>query len=238
MLALVAMAILHASPAFGAAGQSGTNSNRLLIVAPESLQPALAEFVAHKKAFRATELRSLEGILNQGRGADDPEKLKRFIYEQWRQRGLGYVLLVGDVDVMPVRYMVLDRITPAAFDYAFYPSDLYYADIAKPDGSFEDWNGRKDSFHAGYYGEVRGEKHKGDPINYDEVDYRPEIAVGRWPVSTPDEARLVAAKTMRFESGGLTNAGPSEQRAGLVAVGGWVDSRKLMDDLATKLGDG
>ena len=103
------------------------------------------------------------------------------------------MLLVGDVDVLPVRYMVLDRITPAAFDYAFYPSDLYYADLAKKDGSFEDWNARQDAFHAGYFGEVRGEKNKRDGINYDQIDYLPEVAVGRWPVSTPDEARLVAA---------------------------------------------
>jgi len=122
---------------------------------PETFQPALARFIAHKQALRPTEFRSLESILRQTRGVDDPERLKQFLYEEWRQRGLGYVLLVGDVDVLPVRYMVLDRITPAAFDYAFYPSDLYYGDIAKPDGSFYDWNARKDAFHASYFGEVR-----------------------------------------------------------------------------------
>ena len=41
------------------------------------------------------------------------------------------MLLVGDATVLPVRYMVLDRVTPAAFDTAFYPSDLYYADVAQ-----------------------------------------------------------------------------------------------------------
>ena len=75
-------------------------------------------------------------------------------------------------------------IDPAAFDYAFYPSDLYYSDLATSDGQFEDWNGQKQGFHAGYFGEVRGEKNKHDPINYDHIDYRPDIAVGRWPVST------------------------------------------------------
>lgn len=40
-------------------------------------------------------------------------------------------LLVGDVDVMPVRYMVLDRLTPAAFDYAFSPR------IRKAAGEYE-----------------------------------------------------------------------------------------------------
>ena len=43
----------------------------------------------------ARELRSLESILRENRGVDDPEKLKRFHYEEWRQRGLGYALLVG-----------------------------------------------------------------------------------------------------------------------------------------------
>jgi hypothetical protein len=63
--------------------------------------------------------------------------------------------------------MVLDRVTPAAYDYAFYPSDLYYADVAKQDGHFDDWNARHEGFHAVYYGEVRGEKNKEDPINFD-----------------------------------------------------------------------
>ena len=210
-------------------------AKRLLVIAPSAFHPALQEFVAHKQRLLPTELRSLESILQKSSGADDPEKLKRRLCAEWRERSLGYVLLVGDVDVLPVRFMALDRVTPAAFDYAFYPSDLYYGDLAKPDGSFEDWNARRDEFHAGYFGEVRGEKNKADPINFDAVDYRPEIAVGRWPVSTPDEARMVAAKTIAYELTVLTNSSPQRRRAAFVAVGGWVDSRKLMDELAAKL---
>ncbi len=218
-----------------APGPSAGVTNRLLVIAPSVFQPALQEFVAHKQKLRPTELWSLEDILQKTSGADDPEKLKRFLYAQWRERGLGYVLLVGDVDVLPVRYMVLDRVTPAAFDYSFYPSDLYYGDLAKPDGSFEDWNARKEGFHAGYFGEVRGEKNKTDPINYDEVDYLPEVAVGRWPVSTPAEARRVADKTVAYERIVLAHSSLHPQRAGFVVTGGWVDSRQLMDELAAKL---
>ncbi len=236
MVLLVALAFGEASTAFGAAVQPRTNANQLLVVAPKAFHPALAAFITHKKKLLPAELVSLEDICQQSRGADDPEKLKRFLYEEWRARGLGYVLLVGDVDVLPVRYMVLDRVTLAAFDYAFYPSDLYYSDLAKSDGGFEDWNARKDSFHGNYFGEVRGEKHKADPVNYDEVDYRPDIAVGRWPVSTPDEVRLVATKTITFELGVIANANQPGRRAGLIAVGGWVDSRPLMNNLAAKLG--
>src|SRR5262245_52814161 len=166
----------------------------LVVVAPERFHAALGAYVAHKREERAVELASLERALAAADGADDAERLKRFLFAAWRERAMGYALLVGDADVMPVRYMCLDRVTAPAFDYAFYPCDLYFADLAKPDGSFDDWNARKDGFHARYFGEVRGEKNKADPINFDAVDYRPEIAVGRWPVSTPEEVAVVAAK--------------------------------------------
>ncbi|MBI5388051.1 MAG: hypothetical protein HZA90_25585 [Verrucomicrobia bacterium] len=213
----------------------GSATNRFLVIAPAAFHPALKEFVTHKQKLLPTELRSLETILQDATGVDDAEKLKRFLYDEWRQHGLGYALLVGDVDVFPVRFMALDRVTPAAFDYAFYPSDLYYSDLAKPDSSFDDWNARKDSFHAGYFGEVRGEKNKQDPINFDQVDYRADIAVGRWPVSTVDEVRLVATKTMTCEESTIAGRDPHLHRAAFVAVGGWVDSRNFMDRLAAKL---
>ncbi len=211
------------------------HSNRLLIIAPELFHSELRGFVTHKQKRLPTELISSEAVLRSGKGVDDPEKLKRYLFEQWRGEGVGYVLLVGDVDVLPVRFMVLDRVTPAAFDYAFYPSDLYYADLAKANGIFEDWNARKEDFHAGYFGEVRGEKNKRDPINYDGVDYRPEIAVGRWPVSTPEEVRTVAAKTITYEETVLAQRNADSRRAAFLAVGGWVDSRPLLSSLASAL---
>jgi hypothetical protein len=212
--------------------QAAGATPRLLIVAPSAFLPELQSFVVHKQKLLATETRALESILDQTTGQDDPEKLKRFLYAEWRQRGLSYVLLVGDVDVLPVRYMVLDRITPEAFDYSFYPSDLYFSDLAKADGSFEDWNAQKDSFHAAYFGEVRGEKNKSDPVNYDQVHYLPEIGVGRWPVSTAAEVRLVASKTIAYEEAVLAGTSPHLHRAAFIAVGGWVDSRGLLDRCA------
>jgi hypothetical protein len=207
----------------------------LFIVAPERFHDVLTPFVEHKKQRFSTRLVSLEQVLRTMTGADDPEKLKRYLYQAWRQSGLGYALLVGDVDVLPVRYMVLDRITPAAFDYAFYPSDLYYSDLARPDGAFDDWNARKNGFHAGYFGEVRGEKNKTDGLNFDDIDYRPDIAVGRWPVSTPEEAQIVAEKTMRYERDLFAGTKPGRNRGALFHVGGWVDARGLADDLAARL---
>ena len=179
----------------------------------------------------------LEDVLAQNQGVDDPEKFKHFIYPAWHERHAHYVLLVGDSEVMPVRYMVLDRVEPAAFDYAFYPCDLYYADVAKEDGSFDDWNANKDGFHAQYFGEVHGEKNKNDPINFDQIHYRPKLAVGRWPVNTPEEVRTVVAKTIALRE---SHRGPKavDFRAAMICNSGWVDARGAMDVLAESLPKG
>jgi len=213
---------------------SAATPPRFLIIAPQRFHEPLNEYARSKQQSFTVELTSLETALADKNPGDDPERLKRFIYDIWRKRELRYVLLVGDADVLPVRYMVLDRITPPAFDYAFYPSDLYYADLAKPDGRFEDWNARKDTFHGRYFGEVRGEKNKKDPINYDQIDYRPEIAVGRWPVSTLEEVRLLAKKSMTYEES-LRAPDKDPRRAAFFVVGGWVDVRDRMSRIAARL---
>jgi hypothetical protein len=226
---------LVAAAALAAALAAQTESRpRFAVVAPRAIAPALADFVEYKRATVPTDLLVLEDLLAASEGADDAERLKRALHAAWRDRNVAWVLLGGDADVLPVRYMALDRVTPAAFDVAFYPCDLYYADVARPDGTFDDWNGRKDGFHGRYFGEVRGEKNKTDPINYDGVDYRPEIAVGRWPVTTPAEARLVAAKSVRRDRAARS---PERwrARAAAVVVGGWIDARPAMDGVATAL---
>lgn len=206
----------------------------LMVVTPRVLAPSLSEFVAYKNSKITTKLEMLEDILAKSEGSDDGEKLKRYLHEKWRAGKVSHILLAGDADVLPVRYMTLDRVTSAAFDYSFYPSDLYYADLAKKEGSYEDWNAGKDGFHSGYFGEVRGEKNKEGPINFDQVDYLPEIAVGRWPVSTPEQARAMAAKSMAGEKQRLARR-PEKRRAALIATTGWVDTKSHFDALESVL---
>ena len=207
-----------------------------MIVAPRNFQKELQPFVEHKKKELSVESAALEDVLAQNQGVDAPEKLKHFLYKAWCERHVHYVLLVGDSSVMPVRYMVLDRVEPAAFNYAFYPCDLYYADVAKADGSFDDWNARKEGFHAGYFGEVRGEKNKNDPINYDAIHYRPQLAVGRWPVHKPEEVRTMVAKSIGYEK--RIAAAPSHVCAALIHNSGWIDARWAMDEEAKSLPKG
>lgn len=235
------LALIPQSVSFGgernAAVEGAEEKSLLVIVTPRQFVNELEPFVEHKQKELSVEVAELETVLSQTQGIDDPEKLKRFLYEAWRQRQARYVLLVGDADVMPVRYMVLDRITPAAYDYSFYPSDLYYGDVAGEDGSFDDWNAQKENFHAMYYGEVRGEKNKDDPINFDQIHYKPELAFGRWPVSTPEGVRTVVSKTIAFEKRIASKPAPAF-RAALVCNSGWVDNRRAMNRDAESLPGG
>ena len=203
----------------------------VVVVVPRSLDAAVKPFVEHRRRSLPVEVAILEKVLAGTPGADDPEKLKRFLYAAWQKRSARYVLLVGDASLLPVRYMVLDRVTPAAFDTAFYPSDLYYADVARNDGSFDDWNARKDGYHAEYFGEVHGEKNKHDPINFDRVHYVPVLAVGRWPASAPAEVSTLVEKTIAFEQR-IAAGGASRPRLGLVNHEGFVDARDRMDHVA------
>jgi len=59
--------------------------------------------------------------------------------------------------------------------------------------------------------------------------------VGRWPVSTVDEARLVAEKSMTYEAGLQKGDKAGQRKAALFAVSGWFDMRGQMDTLAKNL---
>jgi hypothetical protein len=230
-ICIAVLSVLHCGPA---AADDPPPDRTLIIIAPRKFEPALRPYVEHKRRHMRARLVALESILKNEPGVDDPERLKRALYREWKTRGAAFALLVGDADVLPVRYMVLDRVTPPAFDYAFYPSDLYYADVAKSDGRFDDWNAQHDDFHAEYFGEVRGEKNKTDPINFDQIDYRPEIAVGRWPVSTPEEVGTLVAKSIAYEKA-VTGDAKQFARAAFITVGGWIDARHQMDRMAAHL---
>ena len=234
------------------AARGADQSPGLIIIAPDEFLNALGPYAKERNNDIPTRLIPLKSALLQGAdvsfapgqavppAADDAELLKRYLFNEWREKRAAFALLVGDADVLPVRYMCLDRVTAPAFDYAFYPSDLYYADVAKANGTFEDWNAQRQGFHAQYFGEVRGEKNKTEPINFDDIDYKPEIAVGRWPVSTPEQAAAIAAKTLRHLQAATKRATHqasehASPQAAFVACGGWIENRPSMDRLGRAL---
>lgn len=206
----------------------------LLIVAPASCAASLDAFVAFKRTqpnIASCRLLILEDALQATESsADAAEKLKRAVYAHWKAGSCDALLLVGDCTLMPFRYMMLDRRDSNAFNTAFYPSDLYYADLARADGTFDDWNSARDGTQAGYFGEVHGETDKKSPINFDAISYLPEIAVGRWPARDAKEVSTIAAKSMETEIAWKQARAKPELL--VVAVGGWIDNQAAIKKLA------
>jgi hypothetical protein len=174
----------------------------LVVVVPAALERSLTNYIVHKRKQMPVEVVTLEIIRSAHPDADDDaHRVKLELYQRWKQKKIAFVLLVGGTDIMPVRYRTLvnpDFGTPGNLVYSM--SDHYYADVANAEGEFEDWNGRKEGLSEWQYGESR--MIGPDPaLNADVIDFYPELAVGRWPVSNAAGARMMAAKTIRYETG-------------------------------------
>ncbi|MBU1735345.1 MAG: hypothetical protein KJ692_08925 [Verrucomicrobia bacterium] len=201
----------------------------LLIITPGEFKASLAPLVSHKNNTGiATELIDLDAVYKLYSGKDEAEKIKKCLVAYRNNNGIRFAMLVGDSDKFPVRYTKTDRKDAKAFDTAFYASDLYYADLFEPNGVMDNW----DKNNNGYYGELRGESGTGT-LNVDDVDLRPDIAVGRIPASTSAEVKKYVNKVITYET---TSYQPAWfKKTLLIATTDWLnDACKTQEEIATK----
>ncbi len=190
----------------------------LLILAPAAFVAPLKKLRKHKKSTGIpTTIETLENVYALGYAGDEAEQVKRRIAHHYENGLCRYVMLVGDADVFPVRYTKTDRKDEAAFDTAFYPTDLYYAALHRPNGGFDTW----DNNGNGYFGELCGETGTGT-INVDGVSLHPKVAVGRVPASTQADVRRFVDKCIAYETNAAHEAWP--RSALLVATHNWRDT--------------
>jgi len=152
-----------------------------LIVTATPLVGEFERFAVWKTQLGVTaSVRTLSSIRRlYPRAVDDAERVRLFIRDA-HARGTRWVLLGGDTEVIPTRYVhsaVLSR---------DFESDYYFSCL---DGTW-DANGN------GIFAEPRTATDPGD-----DPDLIPEVYVGRAPVRTPEEARLFVDKTMRYTDG-------------------------------------
>jgi len=105
-------------------------------------------------------------------GGDTPEKIRDYIIDEYKN-GVEYVLLGGDVEIIPVRNLYV-RIGWRGY---YIPSDLYYAGL---NGTWND----------------DGDRRYGEP---GEEDLFAEVYVGRAPVNTVDDVSRFVNKTIAYE---------------------------------------
>ncbi len=156
-----------------------------LIITNENLKTEFQRLADYKSSLGMPSMVVTREFIaaNYRNGADIQETMRMFIQDAYSKWGTEYVLLGGDTDILPPRYV----------DNDFYPSgsatsipvDLYFGCL---DGT---WNangnahfGEADS-QAGGFG--------------DDVDFAEEVYVGRAPVSTAADVSVFVDKVIVYE---------------------------------------
>jgi hypothetical protein len=199
----------------------------MVIIAPSKFTEDLQPLINHKNNVGVeTVLKTTEEILSEYSGVDEPEKIKFFIKDAVENWGVTYICLVGGLKSLiyakprddlnqgtskwwyvPVRYSNLIEGEPG------YCCDLYYADIYKEGGEFDNW----DSNGNGIFAEWKG-------IKRDSLDLFPDVAIGRLGCRNSNEVKIIVDKIINYE----TNADPSWFEKMIVVSGdGFLDQFDL-----------
>ena len=179
----------------------------MVIIAPAAFETTLQPLIDFKNGNGvATMFKSMEAILVEYDGFDQPEQVKYFIKDAYDTLGITYVLLAGglknhiyaiDKDTIsagwktwwvPVRYVTV----PNGEDEGCL-SDLYYGCLYNATGGFDSWDSSGDGVYAnwGWMGAKR-----------DYFDMNAEVYVSRWPVANKMELNHIVQKTLTYESTG------------------------------------
>ncbi len=137
-----------------------------LVIITDIGQFSAYERFAHYKKLSGynTIVKTVSWIRQYYDGVDDAERLRRFIRDAVIKWGTGYILLGGDVDYVPTRWVWMG---PIYNDWPMHiTTDLYFSDL---DG---DWNFDGDE----RFGEVE-----------DSLDLFPEVFVSRLPTHSSDQ---------------------------------------------------
>jgi hypothetical protein len=122
-------------------------------------------------------------------GEDNQSKIRNMIKSYYESDGIRWVLLSGDAqdDLIPIRKIynpdtiVIGDTELHGFSQSYKPTDYYYADLT----------GSWDTDGDGIYGEKA--------LFSDEINWIPEVYVGRLPASNVNELSEMINKTLKYE---------------------------------------
>jgi hypothetical protein len=157
-----------------------TPSPVYLIITSAEVSPGFYPFLTWKNEKGIpTDMVLIEDILAAFPGVDPAEQLRNFLIQAYND-GVIYVLLGGNEDVVPIRYLYPNNVNGHIPDLTVqHISDLYFADLT----------GNWDADGDGVWGESYN----------DEPDIYPELLVGRVPAWTAQHAEIWGAKAIAYE---------------------------------------
>lgn len=133
------------------------------------------DLIEHRKSQGYTAIIvTIEEIYSNYSGIDEAEQLRNFIIDAYSTWNTEYVVLGGDVDIIPYRNLYNDQ---------YIPSDMYFQCL---DGSYNDDGDL-------YWGEPH------DGPGGSDVDLMAEVSIGRISAETPQEMANFIYKTLAYE---------------------------------------
>lgn len=162
--------------------RSLTRDYDYLIVTNSALYPSLSSLINYRiSQGLQVSFADIDLILQSSPGASPSQKLFNYLVGEFTAHPFTYLLLAGDIDVVPVAML-----TPEPDGYETVPSDFYYSDLSSI------W----DTDNDGRLGEYYAAEGSQDWM----VDYTPEVFVGRIASSDPQTVQNIANRTVAFET--------------------------------------
>ncbi len=125
-----------------------------------------------------TQLISTTTIYTTMTGADNQEKIRNYIIQEYQNNGIEFVLLAGDVELVPARGFYCEVQSSSVYTDNGIPADLYYSAI---DGN---WNTDGDALWA----------------EIGEDDLLPDLSVSRFTFSDLTKLNILINKTIKYQT--------------------------------------
>lgn len=187
--------------------QTGSDRFDMVVIGPRLFSEELQPLIVHKNTNNlSTFFKTTEEIYNEYEGCDTAEQIKYFIKDAIEQYQITFVLLVGGRMGQSFRWYVPCRYAHVDDGYMHKEilSDLYFADVYKEDGSFEDWDSNGNNIFAEWTGMMPTDK----------MDLVPDVCLGRLPCRSPTEVSTIVEKIIAYENG------QSNEEKRMLLVGG------------------
>lgn len=167
---------------------TGIVPDEIIITSPELESSFTALENWHNKCGLPTAIITTSEISQQYPASDLAESIFYYLKDVYNKYGSTYIILGGDVGIIPARYAYYD-----SHLHVWRPTDLYYSDVYKINFPNYNWNGNGNS----QYGETG--------TNGDLLDLGSDHYVGRFPINTINEANTLVAKIIGYEHSSQTN---------------------------------
>jgi hypothetical protein len=129
-------------------------------------------------------------------GRDDAERIRNMIKSYYERENIKWILLTGDAqeNLIPIRNVYNPDVVIVGGDESEYlswddyykPTDYYYADL---NGSWDEDNDN-----------IFGESAEYNKNGIDEIEWTPEVYVGRLPAGSATELEIMVNKSLKYET--------------------------------------